>query len=106
MRLLERTLKEIQIAPAEVKEDSLGACVEGFSENRIAARASVIPERGEMQAHESGRSDGRALRLLMALDAPIRVGDGVCLEDGGVLWRCVSVEAWSAHLSVRLEKRT
>lgn len=106
MRLLERTLKEIQIAPAQAKEDGLGACVEGFSDERIAARASIIPERGEIQAHESGRSDGQALRLLTAKDTPIRVGDGVCLDGDDVLWRCTGVEAWSAHLSVRLEKRT
>lgn len=102
MRLLERTLTWVEIAPRTVAEDSLGGAVEGFSEARIPVRASVIPSTGGLEDHETGVRRVQTMCMLLPLDAPVSTGDGVSVEN--TLWRCTEVQRWSAHLAVRLTR--
>lgn len=104
MRLLERTLKWVRIAPRSVREDALGGLAEGFSEVHFAVRASVIPSTGGIRNHETGAQEVQSMCLLMPLDAQISVGDGVCVENLFPEWRCVDVQRWTAHLAARLER--
>lgn len=104
MRLLERTLREVLIAPRQVSTDALGARLEGFSQEKRRVRASVIPSTEGLRAHESGLLRPQTMCLLLAADAQVNVGDGVCIDGEAPEWRCAQVERWSAHLAVRIER--
>ena len=104
MRLLERTLKWVQIVPRAVRTDALGGVFEEFSGDRVAVRASVIPSSGGLQNHETGIQEVQTMCLLMPSDAKVAVGDGVCVERGTPEWRCVDVQRWSAHVAVKAER--
>lgn len=101
MRLLERTLKWVSIAPRRVTEDALGGVTEGFSNALRPVRASVIPSTGGLKNHETGLYEAQSMCLLMPPDAQIAVGDGICVDSDRPEWRCVEVFRWSAHCAVR-----
>ena len=104
MRLLERTMKTVRIAPRRVTQDALGGQVEGFSAETSAVRASVIPSAGGLESRETGLRQVRTMCLLMPLDARVNPGDGVCVDSDRPQWRCVDVQRWSAHVAVRVER--
>lgn len=104
MRLLERTLKTIRIAPREVSVDALGGAVEGFSAETRAVRASVIPSTGGLQNRTTGVQEVQTMCLLLPADAGIAPGDGVCVDGERPDWRCVGVQRWSAHVAAQLER--
>ena len=104
MRFYERTLKWINIAPRAVRVDGLGGGVEMFSEERRPVRASVIPSTGGLRDREAGVERVQTMCLLMPQDAPIDVGDGVCVDAQKPNWRCVSVQRWSAHVAAQVER--
>ena len=104
MRLLERTLKWVQIAPRKVTTDALGGRIEGFSQEAVSVRASVIPSTGGIQNRETGLREVQTMCLLMPLDAAIAPGDGVCVDGDTPIWRCTGVQKWSAHLAVQVER--
>lgn len=104
MRLLERTLKRIHIAPHAVMTDALGGAAEGFSAVRRPVRSSVIPSTGGLVDRAAGVERVQTMCLLMPLDAGIEVGDGVCVESAEPNWRCVSVQRWSAHIAAQVER--
>ena len=104
LRLLERTLRTVQVAPRAVTADALGGAAEGFSAQTLPVRASVIPSTGGLENRETGLREVRTMCLLMPLDAKVRVGDGVCIDEETPLWRCVDVQRWSAHVAVRVER--
>lgn len=104
MRLLERTLRMIEIAPRAAAADGLGGVPEGFSAERLPVRASVIPSTGGLENRATGVSQVQSMCLLMPLDAPVSVGDGVCVESAEPNWRCVSVQRWSAHVAAQVER--
>ena len=104
MRLLERTLQTVLIAPQKAKMDALGAAVEGFSDERTEVRARVIPSSGELEDRASGRRRVQSMCLLMPPGAVVAPGDGLCIGEERVGWRCVDVQKWSAHLAVQAER--
>lgn len=104
MRLLERTLKSIEIAPRAVAVDALGGAAEGFSSERRPVRASVIPSTGGLVDRAAGVERAQTMCLLMPLDAGIEAGDGVCVDADQPNWRCVSVQRWSAHVAAQVER--
>ena len=106
MRLLERTLKRVYIAPALAVTDALGAVSRAFSGERVPVRASLIPQEASLAPGEAGLvKDARCLAL-MPLDAPIAEGDGVCEgASGEPEWLCTGVRRWSAHLAASLARR-
>jgi len=104
MRLLERTLRRIAVAPRQAMQDALGAQIEGFSERRMPVRASVIPSAGGLVERETGLCRTQTMCLLMPLDTEIAVGDGVCVDSDAPEWRCVSLQRWSAHIAAQVER--
>ena len=104
MRLLERTLKQIDIAPRAVATDALGGVAEGFSAEHRPVRASVIPSTGGLVNRALGVEQVQTMCLLMPLDAGICVGDGVCVDAEEPNWRCVGVQKWSAHVAAQVER--
>jgi len=106
VRLLERTLKPVYIAPGLAQADALGGVHRVFSDERVAVRASLIPAEGAMERREAGlEADARCLAL-MPLDAPIAPGDGVSGRPSGEPeWLCVDVRTWSAHIAASLVRR-
>ena len=104
MRLLERTLKRIEIAPRAAAKDALGGVAEGFSDEHRAVRASVIPSTGGVYDREAGVVRTQSMCLLMPQDTGIAVGDGVCVDAEKPNWRCVSVQKWSAHVAAQVER--
>lgn len=106
MRLLERTLKPLYIAPGLAQADGLGARTRVFSAERVPVRASLIPAEGALERREEGLATEARCLALMPLDAPIAVGDGVCETAAGEPeWLCVDVRRWSAHLAASLARR-
>jgi len=104
MRLLERTLKWIDIAPRRVAADGLGGGVEDFSAQHRRVRASVIPSTGGLRDRESGVERVQTMCLLMPKDALIEPGDGVCVDAQQPNWRCTCVQRWSAHVAAQVER--
>ena len=104
MRLLERTLKWIDIAPREVAVDGLGGGVEQFAADRRPVRASVIPSTGGLRDRQAGVEQVQTMCLLMPLDAGIAPGDGVCVDSQEPNWRCTNVQRWSAHVAAQVER--
>jgi len=104
MRLKERTLVQVRIAPRIAAQGALGSVGEAFSEDVRCVRASLLPCGGELEADARGAKTGRRLRLMTARDVQVKAGDGVWVED--VLWRIVAAEKWSAHLELVCEEMT
>ena len=113
MRLYERTLTELLIAPHAEQKDALGGVRLSFSARRIPVRGSLQPDANTLNHAASSLNfeghDLRAaqtLRALLPRDAQIAPGDGVC-TDGAAQpqWLVLSVEDWTAHKLVRLERR-
>lgn len=113
MRLYERTLVSLQIAPHTEQPDALGGVRLGFSEVRIPARGSIQPASNTLNhaanalgSERHGLHVSQTLRVLLPRDVEIAPGDGVC-TDGAPQpqWLCVAVENWAAHKLARLERR-
>lgn len=103
MRLTERSLKEIRIAPRVRRSGVLGERAEGFSQETILLRGSVLPENGALSAGEKGLRSGRRLLLLVPADAQAKVGDGAWVD--GEMYLICAARRWSAHLELECEAR-
>lgn len=103
MRLMERQLREIRIAPRIAARGALGGRSEAFSRDTILVRGSVLPEEGSLRAGEKGLASGEKLRLLVPADTPVQAGDGAWLGDEKYIIH--SVRCWSAHLELNCEAR-
>lgn len=104
MRLLERMLQRIEIAPRQTVTDSLGGVTESFSADRRSVRASVIPSTGGVMDREAGVVRVQTMCLLMPADTRIDAGDGVCVGSDAPQWRCVCVQKWSEHVAAQVER--
>lgn len=104
MRLYERTLQWIEIAPRETVVDVLGGVTEGFSDVHRSVRASVIPSTGGLVDRSVGVQRAQTMCLLLPQDARIDAGDGVCVDSEVPNWRCVGVQRWSAHVAAQMER--
>ena len=113
MRLYERTLVPMEIAPHAETADALGGVRLGFSARRIPVRGTLQPDAnalgyraGALKQEEQGLRVVQRMRALLPRDAEIAPGDGVC-TDGAAQpqWLVLSVEDWTAHKLVRLERR-
>lgn len=101
MRLKESTLTTVQIAPRMDKTGELGGLAEGFADERISLRATVLPDGGGLSVQERGAVNREKIRLLVPGDARVHSGDGVCIA--GVMWRVAAVQRWSAHIELECE---
>ena len=113
MRLFERTLTRMEIAPHAEEQDALGGVRLSFSARRVPVRGSLQPDAnalgyssGNLRQEAQGLRTVQRLRALLPRDAEIAPGDGVC-TDGAPQpqWLVLSVENWTAHKLVRLERR-
>lgn len=103
MRLIERSMKEIRIAPRVKKRGELGERAEAFSGETALFRGSVLPGGGELSAREKGLRGGERLLLLLPADAQAQVGDGAWVD--GKLYLIRAVRRWTAHLELECEAR-
>jgi hypothetical protein len=112
MRLVERTLRDIRIAPRQPEQDALGGMTEGFSSARIACRCAAAPAGNTLNYAangitplEHGEYRRQGLKLLLPRGTQIAPGDGVCMEgEEAPGWRCVAVEAWPSHVEAKIER--
>ena len=104
MRLLERTLQTVLIAPQKAKTDALGAAVERVTVARTALPAMQMASRAGLEDLATGRRRVQSMCLLMPPGAVVAPGDGLCIGEERVGWRCVDVQKWSAHLAVQAER--
>ena len=100
MRLLERRLRTVKIAPRVAKEDGS----EAFSNVKTAVRARIVPAAGGVESRAMGLCDAAKMCLLMPAGCGIQTGDGVCIDADEPEWRCVSVQEWANHATVQLER--
>jgi len=101
MRLCERTLIQAELAPRMDARGELGGLAERFSEERIAFRASRLPEGGGLDAGKRGAAARDEVRLLAAADVPAKAGDGVWMD--GKMHRILCVQRWTAHVELICE---
>ena len=101
MRLKESTLAVAYLAPRIAVRGKLGGMAEGFSDRRIALRASVLPDGGGLSTQERGAVNRERLRLLVPGDTAARCGDGIFF--GNAMWRIVELQRWSAHTELVCE---
>ena len=113
MRLYERTLVRLEIAPHAEQTDALGGVRLSFSPRRIPVRGSLQPDTNTLNHAAStlnfeaqGLRAAQTMRALLPRDAEIAPGDGVC-TDGAAQpqWLVLSVEDWTAHKLARLARR-
>lgn len=95
MRLLERTLVQLEIAPRIRKIGELGGRAEAFSKVRSAVRGSVLPEGGETETCERGMVARDRLRILVSADVVVSAGDAVVMQE--TYYRVLRVDRWAAH---------
>jgi len=106
MRLKERELRTLFIAPSVQIRDGLGGICRGFSQDRNPVRCAMIPQSNPLEDLESGLRTGEKYLMLLPKDGEIVPGDGVCERmDGDPEWLCTEVIPWSAHLAATLERR-
>ena len=101
MRLKERELVTIEIAPRVCVKGALGSVNAGFGE-RKAVRASVLPENRAFSIRESGLVSGAALRIIVPKDIFVSEGDGVWVS--GEAYTVSSVCRWRAHAELTCAK--
>ena len=98
MRLLERTLIEVDVFDRQVIKDALGGQREAFSENARHYRATRLPLDGTFQRSEGGIVSVERIRLLLPQDAQIGIGDGVYAD--GKMYCAEYLNTWTAHREV------
>ena len=98
MRLKERTLVSIELAPRVEATDALGGRNEAFSQQHISLRASVLPECDDLMIAENGLRDGEAVKLLIPADAQVKQGDAVLIGQRRYLVRRIA--RWTAHTEI------
>lgn len=101
MRLAERTLTMVQLAPRIRETGALGGIAEAFSAECIPLRAAILPEEGDLAAEMRGAVKREKLRLLVPADADAAPGDGVWVAQA--LYRITAVKRWAAHRELQCE---
>ena len=102
MRLAERTRLRVELTTRNCAAGALGGRAEGFSGERTAVWASVLPESGRLEALQRGAAGRDRLRLLVPADARVACGDGAFVRDR--MYRVTSVQRWTAHLELECEE--
>ena len=101
MRLVERTLARLEIAPRISKAGALGSRMQAFSDERIAVRGSILPLKGRLEAQRSGLCAIDRRRVLVPADTPVHPGDAVVI--GGKCFTVGHIERWRGHLELDCE---
>lgn len=106
MRLRERDLRTLFIAPSMEIRDDLGGVRRSFSTERNPVRCAMIPQGNPLETLESGARTNEKYLILLPSDGKIAPGDGVCESiDGDPEWLCTEVIPWSDHLTATIERR-
>ena len=112
MRLLNRTLSTITIAPRITVTGGCGGIAEGFSAERIALRGNIGYVSNTLNSTANalistpmGERIAQALKLRFMGDVPVNAGDGVILPgEDEPAWRCVEVNRFPLMTVARVEK--
>lgn len=98
MRLKQRELSEIRIAPRICALGALGSVREGFSDETTAVFAHVLPNGDAFDRMDGGLKDNDGVRILAQSDVSVQVGDGVIVQD--TLYVVQSAKKWRAHIDL------
>ena len=101
MRLVERTLTQLEIAPRISQTGALGSRRQAFSDEHIAVRGSVLPLKGRMDVQRSGLKALDRRRVLVPADTPVHAGDALVI--GGEYFTVVNIERWQGHKELDCE---
>lgn len=94
MRLKERELVTVEIAPRACVKGALGSVNAGFGE-KASVRASVLPDHQICRPGEGGLVSGAAVRIIIPGDVCVCEGDGVWLD--GRQYTVSAAHKWRAH---------
>ena len=103
MRLKERELIAVEIAPRVCVKGALGSLTEAFSDQKTIVRASVLPESRAYSAGEGGLKSGKGLKIIIPKDISVSEGDGVWVN--GELYVISFVCRWRAHAELECVKK-
>lgn len=101
MRLHERTLVRVEIAPRIRSVGALGGRKQAFSQDVTAARGSVLPQQGGLSRRESGLCAKECVRALVPADVSVSPGDKITAEGRDYL--VVSALRWQGHIELECE---
>ncbi len=101
MRLKERELSTVQIAPRACVKGPLGSVTAAFGE-KTDVRASVLPGDKVFSAGEGGLKSGEGITVIIPKDIPVSEGDGLFLD--GKTYEVQSVRKWRAHAELECAK--
>ena len=112
MRLIRRSVAQVEVFPRKVKNDALGGAVEDFSgegkivEASVSYVANTLSSSGNtVSAAMYGARHAQSVRLRMAPEAEISAGDGVRMPgEEKAMWRCVQVDGYPNVKVARIER--
>ena len=102
MRLKERQLVTVEIAPRVCVKGPLGSVTEAFGE-KVSVRASVLPENRAYAQSDAGIRSGEAVKIIIPKDVTVSAGDGVFMD--GAIYVVSSVQKWRAHIELECAKK-
>lgn len=98
MRLKQRELIEVKIAPRIHAVGALGSVQARFSDETISLSAHVLPNGDAFDRTDGGLSGNDGVRILAQGDVSVQVGDGVWVRDA--LYVVQSAKKWRAHIDL------
>lgn len=107
VKLLERYMQTISIAPHTTVTGSLGSVTASYG-TKVTHKADVQPLSSAMIRAEYGERADRIRTVYMLNPVTIEERDGVWLEGESAAsppWIVISVSAWKAHTEARIERR-
>lgn len=99
-----QNLKMYQYYPYEAGTDDEGGIYEGYSTTPKEVEAYIYPAGGRVQAEMYGLRLAYMLNMLVNLPCDIKEGDGVCVKGVAVDYKVVSVQQYTEHAQLVLER--
>ena len=97
-------LKDYKVYSFQSQEDDEGGKYEGWSDTEILVPAYIYPASGQVQAEAFGERLAYMLNMLVNLPCSIKEKDGVCVDGDRVDYRVRSIQYYTEHAQVLLER--
>lgn len=97
-------LKNYKVYSFQRKEDEEGGKYEGWSDTEVLVPAYIYPAGGQVQAEAFGERLAYMLNMLVNLPCSVKEKDGVCVDSDTVNYRVISVQPYTEHAQILLER--
>lgn len=97
-------LKNYKVYSFQLKEDEEGGKYEGWSDTEVLVPAYIYPAGGQIQAEAFGERMAYMLNMMVNLPCVIKEKDGVCVDNDKVDYRVKSIQRYTEHAQILLER--